>query len=82
MRGVATIQPAFSNVQIYNTSLSATEVQGLYAGGIGGTPTRLQNLLGWWPLSGDANDYSGNGNNGASTDVVYTSSWSSGYTPH
>ena len=64
-----------SNVQIYNTSLSAAEVQGLYIEGIGGAPTRLQNLVGWWPLNGNANDYSGNGNNGVQTNVVYTSTW-------
>ena len=64
-----------SNVQIYNTSLNAVEIQGIYAEGIGGAPTRLQNLVGWWPLNGNANDYSGNGNNGAATSVLYTSTW-------
>ncbi len=28
----------------------------------------------------NSNDYSGNGSSGAPTNVVYTSSWSSGYT--
>ena len=64
-----------SNVQLYNTSLSTVEIQGLYAEGIGGAPTRFQNLVGWWPLNGNANDYSGNGNNGAATSVVFTSTW-------
>ena len=64
-----------SNVQIYNTSLSAIEMQGLYVEGIGGAPTRPQNLVGWWPLNGDSNDYSGNGNNGASTNVIFTNTW-------
>ena len=64
-----------ANVQIYNTSLSAIEVQGLYAEGIGGAPTRLQNLVGWWPLNGDAKDYSGNGNSGVATNVIFTSTW-------
>ena len=41
----------------------------------------LHNLLGWWPLNGNANDYSGNGNNGAPANVVYTSSWISSYNP-
>jgi hypothetical protein len=69
-----------SNVQIYNTSLSANEIQALYLEGIGGAPIDLQNLVGWWPLNGDANDYSGNGNNGQATNVIYTGSWTSGYT--
>jgi len=70
-----------SNFQIYNTSLSANEIQALYQEGIGGAPIDLQNLVGWWPLNGNANDYSGNGNNGAPTNVVFVSNWWSGYTP-
>jgi len=31
---------------------------------LGGAPVRLQNLVAWWPLNGDAKDYSGNNNNG------------------
>jgi hypothetical protein len=72
---------SIANVQIYNTSLSANEIQALYLEGIGGAPIDLQNLVGWWPLNGNANDYSGNGNNGQATAVTYTSSWTSGYTP-
>ena len=64
-----------ANLQMYNTSLSIAEIQGLYAEGIGGAPTRLQNLVGWWPLNGNANDYSGNGNSGAATNVAFTSTW-------
>ncbi|MEM3215392.1 MAG: LamG-like jellyroll fold domain-containing protein [Candidatus Micrarchaeaceae archaeon] len=70
-----------ANVQIYNTSLSANEIQALYQEGIGGAPIDLQNLVGWWPLNGNANDYSGNGNNGQATGVTYVSNWYSGYTP-
>jgi hypothetical protein len=70
-----------ANAQIYNTSLSANEIQALYLEGIGGAPIDLQNLVGWWPLNGNANDYSGNGNNGQATNVIYTGSWTSGYTP-
>ena len=68
-----------SNIQIYNTSLDSASVNALYQEGIGGAPIDLQNLAGWWPLNGNANDYSGNGNNGASTGVAYTSSWISSY---
>ena len=68
-----------SNVELYNTSLSSSEVQALYLEGIGGTPIRPQNLVGWWPLNGNMNDYSGNGNNGASYGITYTSSWENGY---
>ena len=71
-----------SNVQIYNTSLSGPEVNALYLEGIGGAPIDLQNLVGWWPLNGNANDYSGNGNDGvANGAVTYTGNWYGGYTP-
>jgi hypothetical protein len=53
-----------ANVQIYSTTLTPKEVQYLYQQGLGGGPVRLQNLVGWWPLNGDAKDYSGNNNHG------------------
>jgi hypothetical protein len=70
---------SIANVQIYNTSLSASQVQALYQEGIGGAPIDPMYLVGWWPLNGNANDYSGNNNNGQATNVIYTSSWTSGY---
>ncbi len=69
-----------SNVQLYNTSLSTSELNALYQEGIGGAPIRPQNLTGWWPLNGNANDYSGNGNNGQLNGATFSSSWESGYT--
>jgi hypothetical protein len=56
-----TLIGSMANVQIYNTSLSPSGVNTLYAEGIGGTPVDIQNLVGWWPLNGNGNDYSGNG---------------------
>ncbi|MEM3296802.1 MAG: LamG domain-containing protein, partial [Candidatus Micrarchaeaceae archaeon] len=67
-----------ANVQVYNTALSASEIQALYQEGIGGAPIDLQNLVGWWPLNGNANDYSGNGNNGVPINVTFVSNWYSG----
>ena len=70
-----------TNIQVYNATLSSGEVQALNAEGIGGAPIRPTNLTGWWPLNGNANDYSGNGNNGQTyNSAVFISSWSSGYT--
>ena len=63
-----------SNVQLYNTSLSANDIQALYQEGIGGAPINIENLVGWWPLNSNANDYSGNDNDGVSANVIYTSS--------
>ncbi|MEM3227965.1 MAG: hypothetical protein QXK65_03425, partial [Candidatus Micrarchaeaceae archaeon] len=70
-----------ANNQVYNTSLSPSEIHALYDEGIGGAPIDLQNLVGWWPLNGNANDYSGNNNNGQATGVTYVTNWYSGYTP-
>ncbi len=72
-------QGEMANVQVYNASLSANVVTALYQEGIGGSPLDLQNLVAWWPLNGNANDYSGNLNNGVAANVVFTSSWTSGY---
>ena len=71
---------SMANIQIYNASLSANDIQYLYREGIGGAPIDLQNLVGWWPLNGNAQDYSGNQNNGVAFNVIYTTSWTNGYT--
>jgi hypothetical protein len=70
-----------ANIQFYNTSLSANEIRALYLEGIGGAPINLQHLIGWWPLNGNANDYSGNGNNGQISNVNFVSNWYNGYIP-
>ena len=53
-----------ANVQIYNASLPASDIQALYMEGIGGAPIDTDYLTGWWPLNGNTNDYSGYNNNG------------------
>ena len=78
--GIINFTGSIANVQIYNTSLSPAEANSLYLGGIGGAPIRPQNLIGWWPLDGNANDYSGNNNNGQLNGVTFSSSWENGYT--
>ena len=60
------------NAQIYNTSLPADQIGQIYSSGPAAAPaTSLGNLVGWWPLNGNPNDYSGYGNNGAASDVSY-----------
>ncbi|MDE1860563.1 MAG: LamG domain-containing protein [Candidatus Micrarchaeota archaeon] len=69
-----------SNVQVYNTSLSATQVKALYQEGIGGAPISPRYIVGWWPLNGDVNDYSANGNNGQTVGAAtFVDSWWNGY---
>ena len=75
----AAFQGLLSNYQFYNTSLSANNIATLYMEGIGGAPIKLQNLAGWWPLNGNINDYSGNGNGGTSSGLSYTASWYNNY---
>ena len=69
-----------ANVQIYNASLSGSETKALYREGIGGAPIVLQNLVGWWPLNGNANDYSGNNNDGTASNVIWSGTWWQSYT--
>ncbi len=69
-----------ADVQVYNTTLSANQIYSLYVQGIGSPPVSAAYSVGWWPLNGNAQDYSGNENSGtASSGVSYTSSWTYGY---
>jgi uncharacterized protein (UPF0333 family) len=65
------ISGEISNVQIYNIALSASQMQQLYQEGIGSAPISSAGLVGWWPLNGNANDYSGNGNQGTPYNVNF-----------
>ncbi|MGI0100135.1 MAG: hypothetical protein ACREBH_00190 [Candidatus Micrarchaeaceae archaeon] len=68
-----------TNVQLYNTSLSSNNVAQLYKEGIAGAPISLKNLVGWWPLNGNGDDYSGEGDNGATYNGFYVGSWDTNY---
>jgi hypothetical protein len=72
-------QGSLSNVQVYNISLDSSTVATLYQRGIGGAPLELRNIVGWWPLNGNSNDYSGNGKNGFPSAISYATQWLSGY---
>ena len=69
--GSSPLNGSVSNVQIYDTALNANQINQLESSGINGEPVQSQNLSGWWPLNGNANDYSGNGNDGRSSAVIY-----------
>jgi hypothetical protein len=58
--GKDTLNGLITNVQVYDRVLSAGEILYLYQRGLGAEPVALPNLVGWWPLNGDAKDYSGN----------------------
>ena len=72
-------QGDISNVQIYNSILSSQEINALYLEGISGAPITLESLLGWWPLNGNANDYSGNNNDGTASNVIWSGTWWQSY---
>ncbi|MCL4372226.1 LamG domain-containing protein, partial [Candidatus Marsarchaeota archaeon] len=59
------------NLQFYGTQLSQGELTALYREGLHGGPLNVSELYGFYPLDGNANDYSGNGNNGASYGLNY-----------
>ncbi len=73
--GMSTISGEVSNFQFYDSALSAAEVSTIYGEGLLGKPVSGASLFLWWPLNGTAKDYSGNGNNGAASNVVYTSNY-------
>ncbi len=77
--GPSSLIGSIANLQLYNTTLSTAEVQALYQEGIGGAPIRPQNLVGWWPLNGNFNDYSGDNDNGQGASVGFSGAWSSTY---
>ena len=62
-----------SNVQLYNTALSPNQIWQLYNESISGEPVVSGSVIGWWPLNGNANDYSGNGNDGTANNLLYSS---------
>ena len=70
-----------SNIQIYNSELSSNSISELYNEGIGGAPIDLQSLIGWWPLNGNAKDYSSENIDGSIVKATFTDQWTRGYTP-
>ena len=63
---------SIANVQLYNTTLTKTQVQQLYNEGISGAPVLPENITGWWPLNGNLKDYSGYGDAGFGYNLNYT----------
>ena len=78
---IAYFNGSIANVQLYSSSLNINQVDQLYQEGIAGLPISDANLVAWYPLDGNANDYSGNSNNGQTNNVNFVSNWYSGYTP-
>ncbi len=62
-----------ANVQLYKTALSASQLNALYMEGVDAPPAQSADLVGWWPLNGNTNDYSGNGYTGTPSNITYGS---------
>ena len=62
-----------SDSQAYNVPLSSYQIMELYKEGLHGAPITTNGLVGWWPLDGNANDYSGYNNNRIATGVKWVS---------
>ncbi len=71
--GLNPFNGTLTNFQVYNTVLTPNLVNELFSSSIGGAPIPSHGLVGWWPLDGNANDYSGNNNNGVPTDINWVS---------
>ncbi len=69
-----------ANIQLYNTSLNGQQVENLWLGGIGAAPSTTEGLAGWWPLNGNGDDYSGNGQVGIPYNVTFVTTWTGTYT--
>jgi hypothetical protein len=69
--GWAVLNGKVANEQIYNSTLSPAEIQTLYQEGMNGGPISGASVVGWWPLNGNSNDYSQNGNDGVPVSVTY-----------
>ncbi len=59
-----------TNVQVYSTILTPSQLAALYLQGPTAAPAERSGLAGWWPLDGDANDYSNTRNPAAYTENI------------
>ncbi|MCL4364754.1 LamG domain-containing protein [Candidatus Marsarchaeota archaeon] len=58
-----------ADVQAYDSALTPAQIYRLYLNGMDSLPVTGSELAGWYPLDGNANDMSGNGNYPISTEL-------------
>ncbi len=67
-----------ADIQLYNTSLSATQLNSIYNAGItGSTIYKSSGLVAWWPLNGTLSDFSGHSFNLVDHGAYLTSNYNS-----
>lgn len=64
---------SLANLQLYNSVIAPARVSAIYSQGLFAAPSNKSGLVGWWPLLGDGNDYSGGGHVGFPSNMMYTS---------
>ena len=77
--GTKSFNGMITNLQLYGITLSPSQISSLYYDGLEGVPVS-NNILGFWPLNGNLNDYSGYGRNGLVGTNVLNYNFLSGYT--
>lgn len=60
-----------ANLQLYNTTLSQSQISAIYSQGPYGIPSSRKNLMAWWPLEGKMNDYGPNYYTAIPSNVAY-----------
>ena len=71
--GAGQLNGKIADIQMYDIALSNNQIKTLYGEGYAGIPVTTNGLIAWFPLDGNANDYSGNNNNGVPTAVNWIS---------
>ncbi len=62
---------SISNIQVYNGPLAPFDIQTIYRNGISGFPEKPANIIAWYPLNGNGNDYSSFNRNGSVNDITF-----------
>ena len=76
--GIGALDGNLTNFQVYSTALQPSQIAHIYLNGINGQPITNASLYAWYPLNGNANDYSGSAHNGTQYSMQYA--FLSGYT--
>ena len=63
---------SLDDIAIYNRALTQQEITQLYTGQVIPSYVPTNGLVGYWPFNGNANDVSGNGNNGTVNGATLT----------
>jgi hypothetical protein len=63
-----------TDVQIYNKVLTSNQIAYLYQENFGGVPVNEKDIVSWWALEGNANDYTVSNNSGTASEIKYVNS--------